>query len=83
MKYLRLTLDDQLTGEAIVNSFVQKVKDRVKFLYRQCNFLEEKLRKAICLALIQCHIDYACSSWHSGLSVNLIRVFSMMIHCIS
>ena len=72
-----------LLGRLLLTLLVKKVKDRVKFLYRQCNFLEEKLRKAICLALIQCHIDYACSSWHSGLSVNLIRVFSMMIHCIS
>ena len=52
VKYLGLTLDDQLTGEAIVNSIVQNVNGRVKFLYRQCNFLEEKLRKSICSALI-------------------------------
>ena len=70
-KYLGLTLDDQLTGEAIVNSIVQKVSGRFKFLYRQCNFLEEKLRKFICSALIQCHIDYACSSWYSGLNKQL------------
>ena len=71
VKYLGLTLDDQLTGEAIVNSIVQKVNGRLKFLYRQCNFLEEKLRKSICSALIQCHIDYACSSWYSGLNKQL------------
>ena len=65
VKYLGLTLDDQLTGEAIVNSIVET------FLYRQCNFLEEKLRKSICSALIQCHIDYACSSWYSGLNKQL------------
>ena len=75
VKYLGLTLDDQLTREAIVNSIVQKVNGRLKFLYRQCNFLEEKLRKSICSALIQCHIDYACSSWYSGLVVKrYIRV---------
>ena len=28
--------------------------------------LEENIRKSICLALIQCHFDYACSSWYSG-----------------
>ena len=68
VKYLGLTLDNQLTGEAIVNSFVQNVNGRLKFLYKQCNFLEKKLRKSICLALIQCHIDYACSAWYSGLN---------------
>ena len=71
VKYLGLTLDDQLTGEAIVNSIVQKVNGRLNFLYTPCNFLEEKLRKSICSALIQCHIDYACSSWYSGLNKQL------------
>ena len=51
VKYLGLTLDDQLTGEAIVNSIVQKVNGRLKFLYRQCNFLEEKLRNPYVLHL--------------------------------
>ena len=71
VKYLDLTLYDQLTGEAGVNSIVQKVNGRLKLLYRQCNFLEEKLRKSICSALIQCHINYACSSWYSGLNKQL------------
>ena len=71
VKYLGLNLDDQLSGEAIVNSIVQKVNGRLKFLYRQCSFLEEKLRKSICSALIQCHLDYACSSWYSGLNKQL------------
>ena len=31
MKYLGPTLDDQLTGEAVVNSIVQKVNGRLKF----------------------------------------------------
>ena len=38
VKYLGLTLDDQLTGEAFVNSTVQKLNGRLQFLYRQCNF---------------------------------------------
>ena len=71
VKYLGLNLDDQQTGEEIVNNIVQKVNGRLKFLYRQCNFLEEKLRKSICSALIQCHLDYVCSSWYSGLNKQL------------
>ena len=69
VKYLGLTLDDQLTGEATVSSIIQKVNGRLKFLYRRCKFLEEKVRKSICFALIQCQIDYACSSWYSGLNL--------------
>ena len=70
-KYLGLDLDYQLTGETIVNSIVHTINGRLKFLYRQCSFLEEKLRKSICSALIQCHLDYACSSWYSGLNKHL------------
>ena len=73
VKYLGLTLDDQLTREAIVNSIVQKVNGRLKFLYRQCNFLEKKIRKSICSPLIQCHIDYACSWWYLGLNKQLTK----------
>ena len=51
VKYFGLTLDDQLTREAIVNSFVQKVNGRLKFLYRQCNFLEENLGNPYALHL--------------------------------
>ena len=43
VKYLGLNLDDQLSGEAIVNSIVQKVNGSLKFLYRQCSFLEENI----------------------------------------
>ena len=45
-----------------MKSIVQKVNGRLKFLYRQCSFLEEKLRKSICSA---------CSSWYSGLNKHL------------
>ena len=71
VKYLELDLDNLLTGETIVNNIVQTVNARLKFLYRQCSFLDGKLRKSICSALIQCHLDYACSSWYAGLSKTL------------
>lgn len=71
VKYLGLTLDAFLSGEAIAFGIVQKVNSRLKYLYRQCSFLDGKLRKTLCSALIQCHLDYSCSSWYSGLSTNL------------
>ena len=71
VRYLGLSLGNQLSGEAIVNNIVEKVNARLKVLYRQCLFLEETLRKSVCSALIQSHLDYACSSWYSGLNKNL------------
>ena len=78
VKYLGLNLDDQLSGEAIVNNIVQKVNTRLKDLERQFSFLEEK---SVCTALIQCHLDHACFhldhaclSWYSGLNKNLKKI---------
>ena len=79
VKYLGLNLDNQLSGKAIVNNIVQKVNARLKFLYWKCSFLEEKLRKSVCSALIQCHFDYACSSWYSGLNRNLKKKLHVKI----
>ena len=36
VKYLGLTIDKLLNGEAIVDSIVKKVNSRISFLYRNC-----------------------------------------------
>ena len=96
VKYLGVYIDNSLSGDLIVESVVQKVNSRLKFLYRQARFLDFKCKMSLCsvpemriwsilliksdlkwcihlsrslfLYLIQCHIDYACSAWYSGLS---------------
>ena len=40
-------------------------------MYRQARFLNEKSKKTLCSALIQCYFDYSSSSWYSALSVKL------------
>ena len=67
VKYLGVNLDN-LAGETIANSIIGKANSRLKFLYRQCSCLDEKIRKSLCSALIQCHLDYSCSSWYAGLN---------------
>ena len=69
VKYLGLFIDD--SGESIVSSIVQKVNSRLKFLYRQARFLDQKSKLSLCSALIQCHLNYSCSSWYSGLTKTL------------
>ena len=68
VKYLGLNIDNTLSGETIVNNIVSKVNSRLKFLYRQARFLDFKTRKYLCSALIQCHLDYSCSSWYPNLN---------------
>ena len=71
VKYLGVNLDTFLSGETIANSIIGKANSRLKFLYRQCSCLDEKIRKSLCSALKQCHLDYSCSSWYAGLNKTL------------
>jgi hypothetical protein len=67
-KYLGVTLDESLSGEAIACNILKKAGARLAFLYRHAHFLNEKSRKTLSTALILCHYDYACSSWYTSLS---------------
>ena len=78
VKYLGITLDEDLSGESVANSVIKKVCSRLSFLYRQGHFLNERTRKTLCTALIQCHFDYCCSSWFSSLPVKLKKKLQVM-----
>ena len=64
VKYLGVYIDNLLSGDYIVDTIVQKVNGRLKFLYRQAKFLDLSCKMSLCSALIQCHLDYACSAWY-------------------
>ena len=68
VKYLGAALDKHLSGEAMVDSIIKKATSRLKFLYRHSKFFNRKLRRDLCSALIQCHIDYCSAAWYSGLT---------------
>ena len=71
VKYLGIEIDDDLSGNNIVNEITKKANTRLKFLYRYKNMLNFECRKILCSALIQCHFDYACSSWYPGINKGL------------
>jgi len=68
IKYLGVSMDSTLSGESMVNSVINKVSGRLKFLYRHALILNQTLRKNLSSALIQCHMDYCCTSWYSGIT---------------
>jgi hypothetical protein len=68
IKYLGVHIDQCVSGEVVAENVIKKANSRLKFLYRQANCLDQNSRKILCTALIQCHFDYAASSWYSGLS---------------
>ena len=68
VKYLGVELDQSLSGDGIANNIIKKSNARLKFLYRQANNVDLETKKLLVSALIQCHYDYASSSWYSGLT---------------
>ena len=47
---------------------VNKINNKLKFLYSKNSFLTPALRPLLCSALIQPHFDYACSAWYPNLT---------------
>ena len=68
VKYLGVELDQHLSGEYIARNATCNIHKKVKFLLRNTNFFNMKVKKMLTTALIQCHFDYASASWFSGLS---------------
>ena len=67
VEYLGLKLNNSLSADIIVLGIIKKANARIKFLYRFKDILNQKCRKILCSALIQCHFDYCCSAWFTGL----------------
>ena len=71
VKYLGVLLDQSLSFESMVTSFIKKANARLKFLFRKKNLLSFYTKRVLINTLIQCHFDYACTVWYFGLSKNL------------
>ena len=78
VQYLGIKLDNNLAGESIVLNIIEKSSNRLKFLYRYKDMLNDKCRKIMCSALIQCHFDYCCSSWYSSINKGLQNKLQIM-----
>ena len=68
VKYLGVRIDKFLKGTYIIEDTIKKVNSRLKFLYRNGNWLDKRSRSTLANSLIQCYFDYCCSSWFEGLS---------------
>ena len=68
VKYLGVELDQHLSGEYIARNAICNIHNKVKFLLRNTNFFNMKVKQMLTTALIQCHFDYASASWFYGLS---------------
>ena len=67
VKYLGVTLDQDMTGETMGSSVVKKINSVIKFLYRKSSFLKFRNRKLLCSALLQSRFDYGFNFYYRGL----------------
>jgi hypothetical protein len=66
--YLGCILESSLSGESMATHALGKINGRLKFLYRNQNYLNYSLRRLLCNALIQPHFDFACLAWYPSLN---------------
>ena len=64
-------LHETMSGETMALSVINKINNKLKFLYRKNRFLTPTLRRLLCNALIQPHFNYACSAWYPNLTKKL------------
>ena len=62
VEYLGCFLDYNLNGETMAWKILKRINDKLKFLYRQADFLNPSCKRLLCNALIQPHFDYGCTS---------------------
>ena len=72
--YLGCILDESLSGESMALYVMDKINNKIKFLYRKSQYLTKSLRRLLCNALIQPHFDYACSAWYPNLNKKPCRL---------
>ena len=65
--YLGCVLDETMSGEPMALKVINKINDKLKFLYRKNRFLSPELQRMLCNALIQPHFNYACPAWYPNL----------------
>ena len=83
VKYLACMLDETISGETMSLSVINKINNKLKFLYRKHRFLTPTLRRLLCNALIQPHFNYACSAWYPNVTKKLkIRIQTSQNKCI-
>ena len=72
-------LDETMSGETIGLSVVNKIYNKLKFLYQKNRFLTPTLRRLLYNALIQPHFYYACCVWYPSLTKKLKKTESGLL----
>ena len=69
--YLGCVMDETISGKPMAPKVINKINEKLNFLYRKNSFLTPGLRRMLYNALIQPQFDYACSAWFPNLNAKL------------
>ena len=78
VRYLGGDLEQTLSSKLNLENILKKGNFRLKFLRRQAKCLNLASKRLLSSALIQCHTDYACSSWYYGLQKSLMHKLQIL-----
>ena len=71
INYLGCLFDENCTGESMALKVIDKINNRLKFMWHKNKFLTRPLKRLLCNALIQPHFIYASSAWYPNLQNKL------------
>ena len=61
-EYIGCFLDYNLNVETMARKILKEINDKLKFLYKQADFLNPSCKRLLCNSLIQPH--FGCTSWY-------------------
>ena len=64
VRYLLVTLDQDITRKTMVGNVVRKIDSVLRFLYRKSSFLKFRNQKLLCLALLPLWFNYSHNIYH-------------------
>ena len=68
VKYLGVTIDQTLSFDSMAQAILKKINAKLKFLYRNKQFLTQSTKKLLVMSLIQCHFDYGSCIWYNSIT---------------
>ena len=63
IKYLGAYIDEAMTGTQMFEFSYRKISNTLKFLFRNKQFLDQKVKILLINSLVQPRFDYACNYW--------------------
>ena len=76
VRYIGVKIDDKLNWKSHVNTIAKKLNRANAMLYKVRDFVNANILKSVYYALLESHINYACTIW--GQNISTINYFYIL-----